>query len=401
MAAPTRRLSLSDLDLAGRRVFVRADFNVPLHEGAVADDTRIRAALPTLQRILEAGGSLVIASHLGRPKGEPDPKLSLAPVAEHLSGLLEREVALAPDCRSSETASLAGSLQSGEVLLLENLRFHPEEKKNDEDFALRLASFADEYVNDAFGTCHRAHASVSALPGCFDRPAAGLLVEREIEALGRILGGADAPFAAVLGGAKVSDKLPVIESLLPRIDLLLIGGAMAHTFLLAGGHPVGTSLVEPDLVGTVKELLAAAETQGVRVLTPIDYVVAASKDQPEGARTISRNEFAEGDCGVDVGEETRAAYADALASCKTILWNGPMGVFETPPFDAGTRAVAEAVAKAAAFSVVGGGDSVAALNALDLADRVSHVSTGGGAMLELISGKELPGLLALAAAETA
>jgi phosphoglycerate kinase len=287
------------------------------------------------------------------------------------------------------------------VLLLENLRFHPEEKKNDAAFARRLASLADAYVNDAFVTCHRAHASVSALPACFERPAAGLLVEREIQALGQVLGEPDAPFAAVLGGAKVSDKLPVIESLLARVNLLLIGGAMAHTFLLAEGHGVGSSLVERDLVDTVKRLNSDAASRGVRILTPVDYVVARDKDTPEGARTVSAAGFGEADCGVDVGEETRAAYTDALASCRTILWNGPMGVFETPPFDAGTRAVAEAVAAAEAFSVVGGGDSVAALNELELAASVSHVSTGGGAMLELIAGDELPGLSALAAAETA
>ena len=401
MAAPAPRLSIRDLELAGRRVFVRTDFNCPIEDGRVADDTRIRGALPTLQLVLESGGSLVVASHLGRPKGEPEPRFSLRPVADRLAELLGRPVVLAPDCSSGETAALAAGLKPGEVLLLENLRFHAGEKKDDEAFARSLAALADEYVNDAFGTCHRAHASVHALPRLFERPAAGLLVEREIEALGRVLGEPERPFAAVLGGAKVSDKLPVIESLLPRVDLLLIGGAMAHSFLLADGQATGTSLVEPELVDTVKRLRADAESRGVRLLVPVDYVVAASKDDAEGGRTVAADGFGEADCGVDVGPATRAAYADALASCKTILWNGPMGVFETPPFDAGTRAVAGAVAAAEAFSVVGGGDSVAAINEMGLADRVSHVSTGGGAMLELIAGVELPGLAALAPAREA
>jgi phosphoglycerate kinase len=391
------RLSIRDLDLEGRRLFLRADFNVPVDGGAIKDDTRIRETLPTIRLALERGASLVLASHLGRPKGGPDPKASLAPVAARLGKLLERLVDLTVDCVSEATAKRCASLSPGEVVLLENLRFHPEEQKGDAAFAQRLASYADEYANDAFGTCHRADASVSATARCFKHPAAGLLVERELNALSRLLARPERPFVAVLGGAKVSDKLPVMRGLLPKVDTMLVGGAMAYTLLMAKGVAVGSSLAEPTLLDDVRALLVEAERLGRRILLPVDHVVSIpTGSEPTTGRVVDGG-FSEG-AGFDIGPRTIDAYAREVAAARTVLWNGPLGRFEVPQFAKGTEAMARAVAESKAYTVVGGGDSIAALNATGLSARIGHVSTGGGALLELLAGEPMPGLEALAPA---
>jgi phosphoglycerate kinase len=392
------RLSIRSLDLAGRRLFLRVDFNVPLEDGRVTDDTRIRETLPTIRLALEKGASVIHASHLGRPRGGPEPKFSTKPAAAVLASLLGRDVATTDDCIGDETTRRCRALRPGEILLLENLRFHAGEQKGDETFARALAALADDYANDAFGTCHRADASVAALPRLFARPVAGLLIEREIKALGRILRDPARPFVAILGGAKVSDKLPVLKGLLPKVDAMLIGGAMAYTFLLASGQNVGGSRTEPDLAIEVQALLASARSRGVRILLPVDHVVATGIGAADASSAkIVPGPFSE--CiGVDIGPATREAYARELAAAGSILWNGPMGVFEVDAFAAGTRAVAAAVAASAGFSVIGGGDSVAALHDAGLAAEVGHVSTGGGALLELLAGEPMPGLDALAPA---
>ncbi|MEM7243777.1 MAG: phosphoglycerate kinase [Acidobacteriota bacterium] len=389
--SPKRRLrSVRELAVDGRRVFVRVDFNAPLSDGAVSDDTRLRAALPTLQLLLDGGARLVLASHLGRPKGEPDPRYSMAPVATCLAGLLGREVRLL-DGPVTGLAEQLASVGDDEVALLENLRFDPGEKKGDADHARALAGLADLYVNDAFGTCHRAHSSVAVVPTHFEAPSAGLLIEKEIDALARVLDEPTRPMAAVLGGAKVSDKLGVLENLVGRVDKLLIGGAMAYTCLRARGEEVGASLVEADWVEKVGALLDG----GPELHLPSDHLVVRSIDAPNTAEVVAAGGFAADQLGVDIGPATRAAFAEAVKDCGTILWNGPMGIFETPAYAEGTRAVAEAVAASEAFSVVGGGDSLAALASLELQDAVSHASTGGGAMLESLSGTELPGITPL------
>lgn len=392
------RLSIRHLELAGRRLFLRVDFNVPLEAGRVADDTRIRETLPTIRLALEKGAAIILASHLGRPKGGPEAKFSTKPAAAALASLLGRDVATSDDCVGEEISRRCKALRPGEILLLENLRFHAEEQKGDEAFARRLAALADDYANDAFGTCHRADASVAALPRLFARPAAGLLIEREVAALGRILRDPARPFVALLGGAKVSDKLPVLKGLLPKVDAILVGGAMAYTFLLASEQAVGGSRTEQALVGAVKDLLAAARAGGIRILLPVDHVVAPGIGEADaGSARIAAGPFTEG-IGVDIGPGTREAFAREVAAARSILWNGPMGVFEVDAFAAGTRAVAAAIAASAGFSVVGGGDSVAALNDAGLASKVGHVSTGGGALLELLAGEPMPGLDALAPA---
>jgi phosphoglycerate kinase len=389
--------SIRDLELAGKRVFVRVDFNVPLDGKTVTDDTRIRAAIPTLKLALEKGARVVIASHLGRPKGGPDPKYSMEPAAHRLAELMGVEVLLADDCVGDGPKKVVQDLRDGQIACLENLRFHPEEEKNDENFARELAKLADAYVNDAFGAAHRAHASVAALPQQFRDRAAGLLLEAELGSLGRIVGNPERPFVAVLGGAKVSDKIGVIEALLGKVDCLVIGGAMANTFLAAKGVSMGKSLVEEDKLALARTLLTRAEDKKVEVLLPEDVVLAESLDAASG-RSSDLAGIGPTEMALDIGPRSVARYARALSTARTVFWNGPMGLFEKKPFSAGTFGVGEAMSKLAALgalTVVGGGDSVAAVEDAGLSSLFSHISTGGGASLELIEGKKLPGVEAL------
>lgn len=397
MQNATGKLSIRDLELNGKRLFIRVDFNVPLENGEVTDETRIRAAIPTIQYALDKGARVLLASHLGRPKGKRNPEYSLAPVARHLAKLLGREVRLAPDCIGEETKKAADSLGDGDLLLLENLRFHAEEEENDASFAQGLASLCDLYVNDAFGTAHRAHASTEGITHFVSGAAAGLLMERELRYLGGALSNPARPFVVILGGAKVSDKITVIENLLKSADVILIGGAMAYTFFKARGVETGRSLVELDKLALALDLESKARDLGVRLLLPVDHTVAAGPDDGLNARNVETEGTAPSDMGLDIGIETRKAYAAEIAKAQTIIWNGPLGMFERPPFDEGTRAIAEAVAQASetATSIVGGGDSVAAVSESGLADRITHISTGGGATLEFLAGDVLPGVAAL------
>ena len=398
------KLSIKDLDLAGKRVFIRVDFNVPVKEGKVEDDTRIRASLPTIQYALDSGASVILASHLGRPKGARVEKYSLKPVAEHLSSLLNKPVIFADDCVGEEAVSKANKLSPGEVLLLENLRFHPEEEKNDDAFAKQLASLSDVFVNDAFGAAHRAHASTAGITKHVSQSAAGLLMEKELEYLGRALNNPEHPFVSILGGAKVSDKIPVINALIDRgVDRILIGGAMAYTFLKAEGFTVGKSLVEDNMLQTALEIKKRAEEKGIDFLLPTDHQVVDSYEPIKGQQIVAKTipiEFTNiGLVGMDIGVETVAHFSAALADAKLVIWNGPMGVFEEPPFDQGTVGVAHAVAEAArrgAVVIVGGGDSVSAVTKAGVADQITHISTGGGATLEFLAGDVLPGVEALA-----
>jgi len=388
------KLPIEQLDLAGRRVFLRADLNVPLADGAVADDTRLTAMLPTIEHALKAGAAVVLASHLGRPKGTPTPEFSLRPVAERLETLLGRPVRLAPDCVGEETAALARALQPGEILLLENLRFHAEEEANDDGFARQLAALADCYVDDAFAAAHRAHASIEAITHHLQPAAAGLLMRRELEMLARILEDPERPLVAILGGAKVSDKLALVEHLLERVNALVIGGGMAFTFLRAMGHDVGRSLVEADRMEIARRVIESGRRRGVQVVLPVDVVVAPGIDSPEG-RVVGIREIPADQMGLDIGPLTIERFAATVRAARTIVWNGPMGVFEKAPFAAGTLAVARAVAEGPAFSVVGGGDTVAAVTRAGVADRVGYISTAGGAFLEFLEGRTLPGVEAL------
>jgi phosphoglycerate kinase len=386
--------SITDLDLAGKRVFVRADLNVPLERGRISDATRIDATLPTIRLVLERGGRPVIASHLGRPKG-PTPDLSLRPVADYLRDALRIPVELAPDCVGEATERLVAATGPGHAVVLENLRFHPEEEKNDPAFARQLARLADVYVDDAFGAAHRAHASTAGMTVHFRDKAAGLLLQREVEFLGKLLRAPESPFVAVLGGAKVSDKVGVLENLLGKVQTFCVGGAMAYTFLCAQGKAVGRSRVEEDKIALAGETLARAARQGVRILLPADHLVA---DKPEaGARTaiVDTDAFPADMLGVDIGPATAALYGKEIALGRTVFWNGPMGIFEIEPFSRGTMAVAAALAGSTGTTVVGGGDSVAALRRAGKLGAVTHVSTGGGASLEFLEGRELPGLAAL------
>ncbi len=404
MIVTMAKLSIKDLDLKSKRVFIRVDFNVPIREGKVEDDTRIRASLPTIQYAIEHGARIILASHLGRPKGERVEKYSLAPVAEHLSSLLGKPVVFATDCIGEGAEAKVAAMQDGDLLLLENLRFHKQEEKNDDAFAQQLARLCDGlYVNDAFGAAHRAHASTVGITKHVARAAAGLLMQKELEYLGRVISKPDHPFVAILGGAKVSDKIPVINALIDRkVDKLLIGGAMAYTFFKAEGFTVGKSLVENDMLQTALEIKQRAEAEGVALLLPTDHQVVDSYEPIKGDKVIAKTipiEFTNaGHAGMDIGVETMSHFANALRDARTIIWNGPMGVFEEPPFDEGTIGVAWAVAEAAdrgAIVIVGGGDSVAAVTQAGVADRITHISTGGGATLEFLAGKELPGVAAL------
>ena len=389
-----QKQTLRDVDARGKRVFVRVDFNVPLEGGTITDDTRIRAAVPTIRALMDQSARVILMSHLGRPDGKVVEALRLAPVAQRLGELLGTPVATAPDCVGPEAERAVAALQPGGVLLLENLRFHPEEEENDQAFARRLASLADLYVNDAFGTAHRAHASTEGVAHLL--PAvAGLLMEREIDVMGRALSDPERPFVAIVGGKKVSDKIGVLNNLIEKADRILVGGAMANTFLAAKGIQLGKSYVESDAVETAKSLLTKAETAGKQILLPVDCVVAERLERGVSSSTTSVYHVPSGQMVVDIGPRTAGLFAHAVESAKTVIWNGPMGVFETPPFDAGTRRVAEALTKVQGTTIVGGGDSVAALEQAGLADKVTHVSTGGGASLEFLEGKTLPGVAAL------
>jgi phosphoglycerate kinase len=384
---------IDSLDLAGTRTFIRADFNVPLKNGAITDATRIEAALPTIKWAVAQGAHVILASHLGRPRGGPDPKLSLEPVADALAELLHLKVKLAPDCVGPEVEELSRSLDRKEVLLLENLRFHPEEEKNDPGFAQQLAALCDVYVNDAFGAAHRAHASTEGMARFVKVKAAGFLMKKEVEALSKITDNPERPLVAILGGAKVSDKIKIIEHLLTKVDALLIGGAMAYTFLRAQGHGTGDSLVEDDRIETAKTVLARAKERGTALRLPIDHLVTTALDGSAPTEVVV--EIPAGKKAVDIGPATVALYKTEIAKAKTVFWNGPMGIFEVEPFSRGTMAIADAMADSAALTVVGGGDSIAALARSGRSDDITHISTGGGASLEFLEGRELPGLAVL------
>lgn len=388
--------TICDVNVAGKKVFVRVDYNVPTDKsGQITDDTRIRATLPTLKYLLEQGAAVILASHLGRPKGTPVAEFSLAPIGRKLAELIGRDVAFSPECIGPVAQSHAKALEPGQILLLENLRFHKEEEKNDSIFAGELASLAEIAVNDAFGVSHRAHASVEGITR-FVPTVAGFLMEKEITFVGGAVANAERPFVAIIGGAKVSDKIGVIENLLQKVDTLIIGGGMANTFIAASGYATGKSLVEADKLDLARSLIGQAEKRGVKLLLPMDVVIANRFAADAEHKVVAVNAIGEDWMALDIGPDSQLAFAQALAGAKTVVWNGPMGVFEMDAFAKGTEAVAKAVADSGAVSIVGGGDSIAALEKTGLASKISHISTGGGASLEYLEGKVLPGIAALA-----
>jgi phosphoglycerate kinase len=393
------KLTIDDLNLRGKRVFIRVDFNVPLKDGAVTDDTRIRESIPTLRLVIQKGGRLVVASHLGRPKGGPDSKYSLLPVAKKLEELIGRTVRFSSDCVGPVPESKSKSLGEGDILLLENVRFHPQEEKNDESFSKQLAALCDGiFICDAFGSAHRAHASVVGITRFVKQSAAGLLMEKELAYLGKAITNPARPFVAILGGAKVSDKIEVVENLMKIADAMLIGGGMAYTFLKADGQPIGKSLVEDDKLDLARRLRAEAQEKKFALLLPVDHIVGAEFKPGTATQTVSVSATPDGWMGLDIGPKTIDTYRQKIASAQTIVWNGPMGVFEMPMFAKGTLEVARAVAAATtggATSIVGGGDSVAAIHLCGVANKISHISTGGGASLEFLAGRKLPGVEAL------
>ncbi len=413
-----QKKTVKDVDLNGKQVLMRVDFNVPLKDRQVQDDTRIKAALPTIKYVLEQGASLVLISHLGRPKGKPDPDMSLKPAAERLSALLEKNVAFIPDCVGPEARSAAGELKPGEVIVLENLRFHAEEegnpslpgdsdeerqkaakdemKEKQKEFAEELAGLGNVYVSDAFGTAHRSHASMAVVPRSFDIKVAGLLLEKEINYLGKAVAKPERPFVAILGGAKISGKIDVIMNLLDKVDTLLVGGGMVYTFYKAKGLPIGNSLLENEKVQLAQKILDKATEQGIELLLPVDHVIADKFDASAEAKVVGENGIEDGWMALDIGPETVEIFSGKVANARTVVWNGPMGCFEMEPFAQGTMAIARAVAENSdCVSIIGGGDSVSAVNMSGLSGKMSHVSTGGGASLEFLEGKELPGISVL------
>ncbi len=390
------KLFIEDLDVRGKRVLMRVDFNVPVGaDGRVADDSRIRASIPSIRYVLEHGGKLILMSHLGRPKGKVVPSMSLKPVSARLSEILKRPIAQLGDCVGSAVEKFVGEMAQGDVALLENLRFHPEEEENEENFSKALASLGDLYVNDAFGTAHRAHASTVGVTRYVSKAAAGYLMREEIKYLGDLLGSPRRPFVVILGGAKISTKIAVIENLTEKADDVLIGGAMSYTLLKAQGVPVGSSLVESEKISLASDLIRKAAARGKELMLPCDHLVAREVSKGSETKLVGRDGIGEGWIGVDIGPRTVALYGEKIAAAGTIFWNGPMGVFEIEEFAKGTEAIALKIADSTAVSVVGGGDSVTAINKFGLADKITHVSTGGGASLEFLEGKELPGIAAL------